>query len=70
MLRPGRHERGGRAGLRSVLLRMPRIAASSAGPEEDAVLERLSLLDRRLPVWILAAMAVGLLASPDVPATA
>ena len=33
---------------------------SSIAPEDAPVLRRLSTLDRFLPVWILAAMAIGL----------
>jgi len=36
-------------------------------PEDAAVLRRLSTLDRFLPVWILAAMALGLLLGRGVP---
>ncbi|WP_310964884.1 ACR3 family arsenite efflux transporter [Nocardioides terrisoli] len=40
---------------------------TSRAPEDTAVLRRLSTLDRFLPVWILAAMALGLLLGRLVP---
>lgn len=39
-----------------------------AEPTDDAVLRRLSRLDRLLPVWIILAMAAGLLLGRAVPA--
>jgi ACR3 family arsenite transporter len=39
---------------------MATVTTAPQQPGEVAVLQRLSLLDRLLPVWILAAMAVGL----------
>lgn len=40
---------------------------STADPEESTVIQRLSALDRFLPVWILLAMAVGLLLGRWLP---
>ena len=42
-------------------------ASTTEDPAEEAVLQRLSLLDRFLPVWILLAMAGGLLLGRLVP---
>ncbi len=42
-------------------------APTTEDPAEEAVLQRLSLLDRFLPVWILLAMAGGLLLGRLVP---
>lgn len=42
-------------------------ATASADTDADAVIGRLPLLDRFLPVWILAAMALGLLLGRVVP---
>jgi arsenite transporter len=41
--------------------------AATDDPAEEAVLQRLSLLDRFLPIWILLAMAGGLLLGRLVP---
>jgi ACR3 family arsenite transporter len=44
------------------------LVAETAGPDADApVLARLSRLDRLLPVWIVAAMAAGLVLGRVVP---
>jgi ACR3 family arsenite transporter len=43
------------------------VAETQHDPDEEAVLQRLSLLDRFLPVWILLAMAGGLLLGRLVP---
>ena len=43
------------------------VRESATAPEDAAVLQRLSTLDRFLPVWIIAAMALGLLLGRLVP---
>lgn len=43
------------------------VRESAAAPEEAAVMQRLSTLDRFLPVWILAAMVIGLLLGRGIP---
>jgi len=43
------------------------ITPGSAAVEENAVLKRLTFLDRFLPIWILAAMVAGLLLGRFVP---
>jgi arsenical-resistance protein len=45
----------------------PRSAVDRTGTDERPVVARLSLLDRWLPAWILAAMAVGLGAGRLIP---
>jgi len=44
-----------------------RLREAPRTPTDDPVLRRLSALDRLLPVWIVAAMAVGLLLGSLVP---
>jgi ACR3 family arsenite transporter len=43
------------------------VRASPRAPEDAAVLQRMSTLDRFLPVWIIAAMVLGLLLGRLVP---
>ena len=43
------------------------VGETATAPEDAAVLQRLSTLDRFLPVWILAAMVLGLLLGRLVP---
>ena len=43
------------------------VRESTRSPEDAAVLQRLSTLDRYLPVWIVAAMVGGLLLGRLVP---
>ena len=43
------------------------VRESPAAPEDAAVMHRLSTLDRFLPVWIVAAMVLGLLLGRGVP---
>ena len=43
------------------------VRESTTTPAEAAVIQRLSTLDRLLPVWIIAAMALGLLLGRAVP---
>ena len=42
-------------------------SAEQSDPDEEAVIGRLSVLDRFLPVWILLAMAAGLLIGRVIP---
>ncbi|WP_353649962.1 ACR3 family arsenite efflux transporter [Nakamurella sp. A5-74] len=49
---------------------MTDISTAVSDPAEGPVLSRLSTLDRYLPVWIIAAMAGGLLAGRFVPGIA
>jgi arsenite transporter len=46
------------------------VTETARGPESAPVLARLSRLDRFLPVWILAAMATGLLLGRGIPGLA
>ena len=41
--------------------------SSSTAPDEAGVVAKLSTLDRFLPVWIIAAMVVGLVAGRLIP---
>ena len=43
------------------------VGDTATAPEDAAVMQRLSTLDRFLPVWIIAAMVIGLLLGRGIP---